>query len=162
MGRFSPAYYVQDGVVPRTQIAPTLRFIEQLADRYDLPISNTVAFAQLGGLISDALYETKRSFSSNGQLLSVTPALKRLLQDAGSQEVQQAVWFINFSAGKPAHADLCQKLSQTYRLVQPFLIRTGVTTAEAVEQTYQQMLSEMQSDDFCAGAFSLTVWGTRP
>jgi glycolate oxidase len=26
-GPLSPAYYVQDGVVPRTQIAPTLRFI---------------------------------------------------------------------------------------------------------------------------------------
>jgi ubiquinone/menaquinone biosynthesis C-methylase UbiE len=128
----------------------------------DLPISNTVAFAQLGGLISDALYETKRSFSSNGQLLSITPALKRLLQDAGSQEVQQEVWYMNFSAGMPAHAELCQKLSETYRLVQPFLIRAGVTTPEAVEQTYQQMLSEMQSDDFCAGAFSLTVWGTKP
>jgi len=128
----------------------------------DLPISNTVAFVHLGGLISDALYETKRSFSSNGQLLSVTPALKRLLQDAGSQEVQQEVWYVNFSAGMPTHADLCQKLSETYRLVQPFLIRTGVTTREAVEQTYQQMLSEIQSDDLCAGAFSLTVWGTKP
>ena len=128
----------------------------------DLPISNTVAFAHLGGLISDALYETKRSFSSNGQLLCATPALKRLLQDAGSQQVQQAVWFINFSAGMSAHADLCQQLGETYRLVEPFLIRTGVTTQEAVAQTYQQMLSEMQSDDFCAGAFSLTVWGTKP
>jgi ubiquinone/menaquinone biosynthesis C-methylase UbiE len=128
----------------------------------DLPISNTVAFAQLGGLISDALYQTKRSFSSNGQLLSITPALKRLLQEAGSQEVQQAVWFINFSAGKPAHAELCQRLSETYRLAQPFLIRTGVTSAQAADQTSQQMLSEMQSDDFCAGAFSLTIWGTRP
>ncbi len=128
----------------------------------DLPISNTVAFAQLSGQISDALYETKRSDSPNGQLLTITPALKRLLQDAGCQEVQQAVWFINFSAGMPAHADLYQHLSETYRLVQPFLIRTGVTTPEEVEQTYQQMLSEMQSDDFCAGAFSLTVWGTRP
>ncbi len=128
----------------------------------DLPISNTVAFAQLGGLISDALYKTKRSFSSEGRLLSVTPALMRMLQDAGCQEVQQEVWFINFSAGMPAHADLCQKLSETYRLVQPFLVRTGVTTREAVEQTYQQMVSEMQRDDFCAGAFSLTVWGTRP
>ena len=29
VGRFSPAYYVQDGVVPRTKIAPTLRFIEE-------------------------------------------------------------------------------------------------------------------------------------
>ena len=26
VGRFSPAYYVQDGVVPRTKIAPTLQF----------------------------------------------------------------------------------------------------------------------------------------
>jgi glycolate dehydrogenase FAD-linked subunit len=40
VGRFSPAYYVQDGVVPRTQIAPTLRFIGELAARYELPISN--------------------------------------------------------------------------------------------------------------------------
>jgi glycolate oxidase len=40
VGRFSPAYYVQDGVVPRTQIAPTLKFIGQLAERYGLAISN--------------------------------------------------------------------------------------------------------------------------
>ncbi len=38
----------------------------------------------------------------------------------------------------------------------------GGLISEAAEQTYQQMLSEMQSDDFCAGAFSLTVWGTKP
>jgi glycolate oxidase len=40
VGRFSPAYYVQDGVVPRTQIAPTLRFIGELAARHGLAISN--------------------------------------------------------------------------------------------------------------------------
>jgi glycolate oxidase len=40
VGRFSPAYYVQDGVVPRTQIAPTLKFIGELAKRHNLAISN--------------------------------------------------------------------------------------------------------------------------
>ncbi len=40
VGRCSPGYYVQDGVVPRTQIAPTLRFIHELALRYGLTISN--------------------------------------------------------------------------------------------------------------------------
>ena len=30
VGRVSPSYYVQDGVVPRTQIAPTLRFIAEV------------------------------------------------------------------------------------------------------------------------------------
>src|SRR5947208_3424894 len=32
VGRVSPTYYVQDGVVPRTQIAPTLRYIGEVAD----------------------------------------------------------------------------------------------------------------------------------
>ncbi|HML15882.1 MAG TPA: FAD-linked oxidase C-terminal domain-containing protein [Bryobacteraceae bacterium] len=40
VGRFSPAYYVQDGVVPRTKIADTLRFIGGLGARYGLSISN--------------------------------------------------------------------------------------------------------------------------
>ncbi|MGD1096203.1 MAG: FAD-linked oxidase C-terminal domain-containing protein [Bryobacteraceae bacterium] len=40
VGRCAPGYYVQDGVVPRTQIAPTLRFIQQVAERYKLVISN--------------------------------------------------------------------------------------------------------------------------
>jgi glycolate oxidase len=40
VGRVSPFYYVQDGVVPRTQIAPTLRYIGQVAEKYGLKISN--------------------------------------------------------------------------------------------------------------------------
>lgn len=40
VGRVSPTYYVQDGVVPRTKIAPTLRFIGEVARRYGLTISN--------------------------------------------------------------------------------------------------------------------------
>jgi glycolate oxidase len=40
VGRVSPFYYVQDGVVPRTQVAPTLRHIGQVAEKYGLTISN--------------------------------------------------------------------------------------------------------------------------
>lgn len=40
VGRVSPFYYVQDGVVPRTKIAPTLRFIGEVAAKYGLTISN--------------------------------------------------------------------------------------------------------------------------
>src|SRR5579872_1720757 len=40
VGRVSPSYYVQDGVVPRTQVAPTLRYIAEVAKRHDLQISN--------------------------------------------------------------------------------------------------------------------------
>jgi glycolate oxidase len=40
VGRVSPSYYVQDGVVPRTKIAPTLRYIGQVSEKYGLTISN--------------------------------------------------------------------------------------------------------------------------
>lgn len=40
VGRVSSSYYVQDGVVPRTQVAPTLRYIAQVAERHKLGISN--------------------------------------------------------------------------------------------------------------------------
>jgi len=40
VGRVSPTYYVQDGVVPRTKIAPTLHFIGEVGRRHDLTISN--------------------------------------------------------------------------------------------------------------------------
>src|SRR6202162_3150505 len=40
VGRVSPTYYVQDGVVPRTQIAPTLRKIHEVSEKYGLTISN--------------------------------------------------------------------------------------------------------------------------
>lgn len=40
VGRVSPFYYVHDGVVPRTQIAPTLRKIGAISKRRGLTISN--------------------------------------------------------------------------------------------------------------------------
>lgn len=40
IGRVSPTYYVQDGVVPRTQIARTLRAIDRIGRKYGIQISN--------------------------------------------------------------------------------------------------------------------------
>ncbi len=40
MGRIAPAYYVQDGVIPRTRLSEVLRRIDQLADDYGLRVAN--------------------------------------------------------------------------------------------------------------------------
>lgn len=40
LGRLAPAYYTQDGVVPRTQIPAVLRFIESISAKYGLRIGN--------------------------------------------------------------------------------------------------------------------------
>jgi glycolate oxidase len=40
MGRVSPAYYVQDGVIPRTRLSEVLRQIDTLASEYRLQVAN--------------------------------------------------------------------------------------------------------------------------
>ena len=40
IGRISPTYYVQDGVVPRTKVARTLRAINEIGEKYNISISN--------------------------------------------------------------------------------------------------------------------------
>ena len=40
MGRIAPAYYVQDGVIPRTRLPEVLRRIDELAAEYGLQVAN--------------------------------------------------------------------------------------------------------------------------
>lgn len=40
LGRLSPSYYTQDGVVPRSKIPATLQRIEQISQKYGIPIYN--------------------------------------------------------------------------------------------------------------------------
>jgi glycolate oxidase len=59
VGRVSPFYYVQDGVVPRTQVAPTLRFIGEVGARHGLTISN-IFHAGDGNLHPIILFDPRR------------------------------------------------------------------------------------------------------
>ncbi|HWB87533.1 MAG TPA: FAD-linked oxidase C-terminal domain-containing protein [Bryobacteraceae bacterium] len=59
VGRVSPTYYVQDGVVPRTKIAPTLAFIGEASRKYGLTISN-IFHAGDGNLHPIILFNPRR------------------------------------------------------------------------------------------------------
>jgi glycolate oxidase len=59
MGRIAPAYYVQDGVIPRTRLAEVLRRIDELAAEYDLDVAN-VFHAGDGNLHPLVCYDSGR------------------------------------------------------------------------------------------------------
>jgi glycolate oxidase len=59
VGRVSPFYYVQDGVVPRTQIAPTLGVIGEVGRKYGLTISN-IFHAGDGNLHPIILFDARK------------------------------------------------------------------------------------------------------
>jgi glycolate oxidase len=59
MGRIAPAYYVQDGVIPRTRLAEVLRRIDDLATGYQLRVAN-VFHAGDGNLHPLVCYDPSR------------------------------------------------------------------------------------------------------
>jgi glycolate oxidase len=59
MGRIAPAYYVQDGVIPRTRLSEVLRQIDALAAEYDLQVAN-VFHAGDGNLHPLVCYDSSR------------------------------------------------------------------------------------------------------
>jgi glycolate oxidase len=60
MGRVSPAYYVQDGVIPRTRLSEVLRRIDALASEYGLQVAN-VFHAGDGNLHPLVCYDSARA-----------------------------------------------------------------------------------------------------
>ncbi len=124
--------------------------------------TNSPAFEHFIELCMQASKLAGRGFSITGRDFGVTPMLGRLLRDAGCKNIQRKAHANDFSAGTEAHAGMYQDTMVFFKLVQPFLIKTGVTTQEEVDRLYQQTLEEMRSDDFCAVAFFLTVWAETP
>jgi glycolate oxidase len=59
MGRIAPAYYVQDGVIPRTRLSEVLRQIDALAAEYRLQVAN-VFHAGDGNLHPLVCYDAAR------------------------------------------------------------------------------------------------------
>ena len=60
IGRVSPFFYTQDGVVPRTQIAPTLREIGAVSRRRELTIGN-IFHAGDGNMHPVILFDARRA-----------------------------------------------------------------------------------------------------
>jgi glycolate oxidase len=60
IGRVSPFYYVQDGVVPRSKVAGALRFIEQTSNKHGLVISN-IFHAGDGNLHPIILFDRRKT-----------------------------------------------------------------------------------------------------
>jgi glycolate oxidase len=60
MGRIAPAYYVQDGVIPRTRLSEVLRRIDELSAEYGLQVAN-VFHAGDGNLHPLVCYDSARA-----------------------------------------------------------------------------------------------------
>ncbi len=83
MGRVSPDYYVQDGVVPRTKLPEVLRRIDELSREHGLRVGN-VFHAGDGNLHPLVLYDARIEGQAERAELLAEPILEACVDAGGS------------------------------------------------------------------------------
>jgi hypothetical protein len=105
---------------------------------------------------------TRLTFLSDEGKIGVLPRLGYFFRQAGCIHIQQKAYVVDYSVETEAHRAWYQNFMMSFNLLQPFMLKMGVTTQQEVSHLYQQALSEMWMDDFCAVWLYLSVWGEKP
>ena len=128
----------------------------------EMPITNSMGVEKITQLLLNAFTVTGRNFSPTARNFGITTMLPRLLRNAGCTDVDYASYSLDFSTGATAHDGFYQDYMVTFQLVKDFIVKLGLAPTEQYEEIYQQMLSEMLSEDFCGMIYNLTTWGHKP
>jgi SAM-dependent methyltransferase len=126
----------------------------------EAPVTTSPALNWLWNVASRSLFVTGRSFSPDGRHIGIIAVLKRLLREAGYRDVSHKEYA--YDLADPEHREgFRQHWMIAFTLIQPFHVRSGVTTEEEYTMHYQQMLAEMLADDFDGIWFYLSAIGTK-
>jgi glycolate oxidase len=83
LGRISPSFYVQDGVIPRTRLPEMLEFIESVSERYRLRIGN-IFHAGDGNLHPLLMFNARDPTESRLVLGAATEIINKCAEMGGS------------------------------------------------------------------------------
>ncbi len=129
----------------------------------EMPVTTSPALNELWYLHTRAFYKLGRSFSVDERHIGITPVLKRLLHDAGFQDVKHQGHVMDISAGTADFEGFFRNFVYVFELVKPFMLKIeGLTTEQEWKRLYQQMQAEMLASDFCGLWTYVTVWGETP
>ena len=84
-----------------------------------------------------------------------------LLQEVGCVHISSMPHILDFSSGTPLHESQHQNYMIWPLMLKTSLLTTLPITGEEFDQTYQQMLSEIQMSQFRGLWSLLTVWGVK-
>jgi len=129
----------------------------------EMPETTSPALNALWYLHTRAFYKLGRSFSVDERHIGITPVLKRLLRDAGFQDVRHQGHIMDISAGTADFEGFFRNFVYVFELVKPFMLKIeGLTTEQEWKRLYQQMQAEMLASDFCGLWTYVTAWGETP
>jgi ubiquinone/menaquinone biosynthesis C-methylase UbiE len=128
----------------------------------EMPVTTSPALNELWRITARAFYEAGRSFSVDGQHIGITPVLKRLLRDAGFQNVNHQGHVIDISAGTTDFEGFFRHFVYIVELLKPFRLRARGVTEQEHDRLNQQMQAELLASDFCGLWTYVTAWGEKP
>jgi len=135
--------------------------ILRLTEPVDFGVTNSLAFAQMQALWFQLYTRGGYGFSPDGSGFGLAPVLPRMLRQAGYQAVQYAAHALEFSAHTPDWANFYRNMDVACQLGQDPAVKSGIASREEWERVYQQMLIEMNGEDFCGIWHFTTFWGTK-
>jgi ubiquinone/menaquinone biosynthesis C-methylase UbiE len=121
--------------------------------------SSSPALNRLNHLCLQALYQAGHFFTPDKN--GVTSHLVRLLHQYGLKNAQAHTCMLEYRSGTPEGHLLYEDMKHLYRIMVPFIHKWS-RVPDDYQQTYQQMLSEMQQPDFAVIWPLLTAWGNKP
>jgi len=125
-------------------------------------ISSMPVFEQLQGMMMQAISLSGQSFSPHGMEIGITSALSGFLYDTGYQHIQYKAFAIDMSFHGDAHDYMYENFQVNLLLGRPFLLKMLSISEPELVQLSNQALTEMQSPDFRAIWYNLSVWGNKP
>jgi ubiquinone/menaquinone biosynthesis C-methylase UbiE len=136
--------------------------IIHLTEMYDGGTTTSAAGEQLKRLMLRAFYQGGRSFDPQGQSFGITTILESLLAEAGLTQIGAQEHSIDVSQGKPGFAGFLENNRLGGKLLQPFLIKSGLSNQEELDRLYDQLIEDMYSSTFQGHCTYLSAWGTKP
>jgi len=113
---------------------------------------------RLTGLFVQVFYHTGHLFAPDKD--GIISYLAQLLQRAGYQDIQTCSHRLEFRAGTLGGQRFAEDVKLIFQTAVPFF-RRWTHLPDNYEEIYQQMLQEVQRQDFVQTSTLLTAWGTR-
>jgi ubiquinone/menaquinone biosynthesis C-methylase UbiE len=132
-----------------------------LTETDDFGHSNSEAFERYQAYILQGVAKAGLSQHPLGTHWGAAAMLKVHLRAAGYQNVRIASHILDYSAGTQANGSIYKNFSISHKLIQPFLLRMGISTQKELDELYEQCFADMQEENFSALWSFVTAWGSK-
>jgi SAM-dependent methyltransferase len=134
--------------------------ILRLAEPITMGNTNSPAHRQFTSLFIKAMWRAGYGLGDETSIDS-TFLLPTLLEEAGHEDIHYRPYALDTSYGTEQWRSNYENLLVIGTMSKPLFVKTGVASAEETEQICQQMLVEMQQENFRLIGHGAIVWGTK-